>query len=319
MKKHLIALAVAGAIAAPAMAQNVSVYGIIGASYDQVETSGEAVSSTSSRDPLNSSRIGFKGSEDLGGGMKLSFTLEGDLNPQDGTGDATGGGLTFDRVAFINLTTGMGFDIQTGKFANATKRIDGAASAGTNLLDMGSFLFSTDTSGSFGITTKAGGLDLWATTSNDVSPAATAPTTNASQGGQSEVGAGVGLTVAGVRVSVAQTQRGSQTESVASLTGKLGPADVALVVSKSDTGAANTKQGNTQIGVVYPVAGVNLRASVGRYSHDVNTNEYKYMGAMIEKPLSKRTSVFVGYSDKDVDNGITNDQTVTTAGITHSF
>jgi predicted porin len=277
------------------------------------------VTSSSSRDPLNSSRIGFKGSEDLGGGMKLSFQLEGDLNPQDGSGDATGGGLTFDRVAFIDFNTGAGVSIQTGKFANSTKRIDSAAAAGTNLLDLGTFLFSTDTNSSVGLTTKVGSIDLWAHTSSDVSAPSTAPTANSGQGGLSEAGAGFGLTVGGIAVKVAQTQRGEGTESVGTISGNVGPAAVTALLAKSDTGAANGKTGNVQVGIVYPVAGLNLRASAGKYTSDTVTAEYKYMGVLVEKPLSKRTSIYVGYSDKDVNNGITGDVTATTAGITHSF
>ena len=41
---------------------------------------------------MGGSRLGFKGDEDLGGGMKASFYLEHRLNPDDGT---VGGGATF--------------------------------------------------------------------------------------------------------------------------------------------------------------------------------------------------------------------------------
>ncbi len=319
MKKHVIALAVGAAVAIPAFAQNVTVYGVIGQSFDQVETSGVAQTSMSSRDPLNSSRLGVKGTEDLGGGMKLSFTLEGDINPQDGSGDSAGSGLTFDRAAFVELDTGMGFAIQAGRFANSTKRFDSTAAAGTNLLDLGTFLFSTDTAGSVGATTKLGAVSLWAHHSNDITPASTATTTNV-QGGLSESGFGAGVVVSGVDLKIAQTQRGAGTETVGTASGSIAGATLTALVSKSETGGnASVKTGNTQLGVVYPVSGLNLRASVGRYTHDTNTNEYKYMGVMVEKPLSKRTSVYAGYSDKDVDNGVTGDQTVATMGITHSF
>lgn len=310
MKKQFIALAVSAAVAAPALAQNVSVYGIIGQSFDQVETTGVAQTSMSSRDPLASSRFGIKGTEDLGGGMKASFTLEGDLNPQDGSGDDSGGtGLTFDRAAFIELDTGMGFQIQAGRFANSTKRFDSTAAAGTNLLDLGTFLFSTDTAGSVGLTGKAGSVSVWAHHSNDIAPASTAPTTGV-QGGLSETGAGLGVVLAGIDFKIAQTQRGAGTETVAAASGTFAGATITGLVSKAESGGnASVKSGNTQLGVVYPVSGLNVRAGIGRYSHDTNTNEFKYMGVMIEKPLSKRTSVYAGYSDKDVDNGITGDQT----------
>lgn len=316
MKKHLIAAAVVATFAIPAAAQ-VSVYGSIGHSFDQAEISGVKISSTSSRDPLNASRIGFKGAEDLGGGMKLSFTLEGNLHPQDGSGGATGGGLMFDRAAFINLETGQ-FAVQTGRFANATKRLDGAASAGTSLLDLGTFLFSTDTAGSFGITTKIGVVNVWAATSSDVAAAAAAPTTNA-QAGLSETGAGAGLTVGGISLNLAQTARGAGTETVTTVSGSVVGVQLTALISKSDTGVVNTKTGNTQIGVIYPVAGLVVRGSVGKFSSDTTTSRYKYMGVLVEKPLSKRSSVYVGYSDKDVNNGLTGDTQISTVGITHSF
>lgn len=318
MKKHVIALAVGAAVAIPAFAQNVSVYGVIGQSVDQVETSGVAQTSMSSRDPLNSSRLGVKGTEDLGGGMKLSFTLEGDINPQDGSGDASGG-LTFDRAAFVELDTGMGFAIQAGKIANSTKRIDGAASAGTNMFDMADLRYSSDTAGSVGLTSKMGAVSVWAHHSNDIAPASSA-TTNNRQGGASETGFGAGVAVSGVDLKIAQTQRGAGTETVGTASGSIAGATLTALVAKTDSGGnASIKTGNTQLGIVYPVSGLNLRASVGRHTHDTNTSEYKYMGVMVEKPLSKRTSVYAGYSDKDVDNGVTGDQTVSTLGITHSF
>src|SRR5947207_1282023 len=41
---------------------------------------------------MGGSRLGFKGEEDMGGGLKASFYLEHRLNPDDGT---VGGGATF--------------------------------------------------------------------------------------------------------------------------------------------------------------------------------------------------------------------------------
>jgi predicted porin len=333
MKKHVIALAVSAAAAMPAFAQNVSVYGVYGMSYDQAEISGVSQSSSSSRDPLNSSRFGIKGTEDLGGGMKASFTLEGDLNPQDGSGDSTGLGLTFDRAAFIELDTGAGVQIQAGRFANATKRIDSAAAAGTNLMDLGYFLFSTDTIGSIGLTGKMGSVSFWAQHSNDVSAgsamgSAAANTVNqtaiTAQSGLSETGAGLGVVLGGIDFKIARTERGGGTETVGTASGTFAGATLTALAARSETAQAAAaairgKSGNVQLGVVYPVSGLNVRASIGRVSHDTTTNESKYMGVMLEKPLSKRTSVYVGYSDKDVNNGQTGDITVSTAGITHSF
>jgi predicted porin len=80
MKKSLIALAVAGAVSAPAMAatSNVDIYGNIGLSYDYVNTGSNVAGEDKklSRVASNSSRIGFKGSEDLGGGLAAIWQIE---------------------------------------------------------------------------------------------------------------------------------------------------------------------------------------------------------------------------------------------------
>lgn len=108
MKKSLLALAVLGAFAGAAQAQTgVTVYGsfdagvrhqtnvaVAGApgTYDSNTTMG-------SSGTYNSNRFGFKGVEDLGGGLNAHFTLEGGFNSGTGVGNA---GL-FDRSAFVGL------------------------------------------------------------------------------------------------------------------------------------------------------------------------------------------------------------------------
>jgi predicted porin len=328
MKKLMIAASVSAALAAPAMAQNVSVYGVVGMSYDQVELSGVSQTRSSSFDPLSSSRIGVRGTEDLGGGMKATFILEGDLNTTNGTGDGTGavGGITFDREASIELDLGNGVKIKSGKIPNATKRIDSGASAGTNLLDVAAFNLSTDVSGSVGVTAKLGAVDIWAQYSNDVTPTVSGTSWGAlsqSVGLVTEAAAyagyGAGITLAGVNFKLATSQQGASAETVLLADTTIEGITIQALASRSDTGAANGKSSNTQLGFIYPVAGVNLRATVGRVGADTKTTEYKYMGLLVDKPLSKRTSVYVGYADKDVNNGVTNDQTISTVGIVHSF
>jgi predicted porin len=96
MKKSLIALAVAGAVSAPAMAatSNVDIYGNIGLSYDYINTDSNVVGADKklSRVSSNSSRIGFKGSEDLGGGLAAIWQIEQQFDWDNGTSNLTGGG-----------------------------------------------------------------------------------------------------------------------------------------------------------------------------------------------------------------------------------
>ena len=81
MNKKLIALAVAGAFVAPAaMAQTanpVTLYGQVNVTLESVEAKGGAASvDRRSRVEDQSSRLGVRGTEDLGGGLKAFFQLE---------------------------------------------------------------------------------------------------------------------------------------------------------------------------------------------------------------------------------------------------
>ena len=96
MKKTLFAIAAIGAFAGAAQAQSsVSVYGIYDGAYNSINTSEttaagvkvntQAAGFTGSESA--SSRIGFRGVEDLGGGKSINFNLELGFNA--GTGEVT--------------------------------------------------------------------------------------------------------------------------------------------------------------------------------------------------------------------------------------
>jgi len=131
MKKHIIAAAVAAAVAVPAMAQNVTVYGRLDASYTNFKSENGAAAGTveSSGIRYNSyttSRLGVTGGEDLGGGMKASFGLEGRIGvntsrtASTAIQNAAGGAYTtatngtdaafggFNRQAWLELSGGFG-------------------------------------------------------------------------------------------------------------------------------------------------------------------------------------------------------------------
>lgn len=115
MKKSLLALAVLGAFAGAASAQsNVTVYGV--ADVGITRLSGNAVEAVLGGSPrwgldstsdANGSRLGFKGSEDLGGGLSAIFTLESGFNLDNGT-LAQGTNQLFGRQAWVGLNGGFG-------------------------------------------------------------------------------------------------------------------------------------------------------------------------------------------------------------------
>ena len=108
MQKKIIALAVAGLASTAAFAQsNVQIYGIVDAAVAYVNNSqgrdGMAVQSG----VLAGNRLGFKGTEDLGNGLKAVFLLEQGFSLDDGMNASTTG-QTFQRQAWAGLSSGAG-------------------------------------------------------------------------------------------------------------------------------------------------------------------------------------------------------------------
>ncbi|WP_211442312.1 porin [Collimonas humicola] len=121
MKKSLIALAVLGAIAGAAQAQSsVTIYGIVdtGIVYtSKVSTATGAnglSSNNGSKFSVNSgviqgSRLGFKGVEDLGGGLKALFQLEAGFSNDTGALQSDKGSSTlFRRKSVVGLGGNFG-------------------------------------------------------------------------------------------------------------------------------------------------------------------------------------------------------------------
>jgi predicted porin len=117
MKKHLLALAALATVSGVAAAQSVSMYGIIDQS---VVRDNNTNATAQSRTSMESgawlpSLIGFTGTEDLGGGLKANFKLEGNLNTDTG---ALAGLQLFDRQSWVGLSGGFG-EFRAGKQIDA--------------------------------------------------------------------------------------------------------------------------------------------------------------------------------------------------------
>ena len=62
----------------------------------------------------NSSRLGFRGTEDLGGGMAASFWLEGQIDTDSGNG-RSGGALDFQRRSTVSLSGRSWGELRIGR------------------------------------------------------------------------------------------------------------------------------------------------------------------------------------------------------------
>lgn len=118
MKKTLIALAAMAASGVVFAQSSVTLFGVVDLGYERVKTESGTVSGLSPS-ANSSSRIGFRGVEDLGGGMSASFWLEAAIAPQSGLSSSgtninnqantvAAGGLTFNRRSTVSLSGGFG-------------------------------------------------------------------------------------------------------------------------------------------------------------------------------------------------------------------
>ena len=159
MKKHLIAAAVAAAVAVPAFAQSsVEIYGVIDRAYSTYErtdtvkasgattttkgstTGGSGASGASGAAPYNftTERLGFRGTEDLGGGLKAQFVIEYRINDNDAAdgaaaaaerGQGTDDSPLSQRQAWAGISGGFGA-VSVGRQTTAVDTVWGVGSAG---------------------------------------------------------------------------------------------------------------------------------------------------------------------------------------------
>ncbi|CAN7609726.1 porin [Variovorax sp. LjRoot290] len=161
MKKSLVALA-ALAVAGVASAQSsVTLFGVVDAAISGYSNKSENVGFPTLANPFfvdsikasrtaltnsgyNSSRIGFRGTEDLGGGLAASFWLEAPISNDDGqTGIST-----FRRRSTVSLSGGFG-EVRLGRDYTPTFWNDtvfdpfGTNGVGTNLVSTANDAFGT--------------------------------------------------------------------------------------------------------------------------------------------------------------------------------
>jgi predicted porin len=337
MKKSLIALAALSAFATAAQAQSsVTVYGIIDVGYASSETKVGAAATKVTNDTIQSgnastSRLGFRGVEDLGGGTTAEFLAETGLaaaNSTTGlfsTNAASGNRQTF--VAIKNKALG---GISAGYQYTATHnvRIGFDAFAGANT--PGNLVAAVSNSNIADSNTVSGNVSIAGTT---VTAAAANTATNADytlraqsviytspsmNGLTVSVGAIIGDSVSTNSSSVdTPTQNNATTLMARYDAGKLSLA-AAYVDQKVKQGARNAAVGdydveNTTLAGSYNFGPARLFAIYAKderkYSNATNAgvadvnNENKQLG--IQVPVSAKVMLKAAYTDGNYTLGNT--------------
>ena len=130
MKKSLIALAVLGASGAAMAQSSVTLYGVAVAGLAKLEGVSSQMSSAGRMNNGNS-RLGVRGVEDMGGGLKAGFNFESGLSLEDGATATSGGGF-WGRAANLWLggnwgTFKMGRTLNPSFYGVATWELTSAA------------------------------------------------------------------------------------------------------------------------------------------------------------------------------------------------
>lgn len=322
MKKHLIALAVAGAVAAPAFAQNVTIYGTIGGGYLSTETSSATTSAVDNNDSLSSTGWGLKGTEDLGGGMKAMFQLENEFK----TGSAAQDSSSFNTASEVWTTTMIGLSLANGTTFSWGKQgtvYDSHKSFG----NMGANFFSTtdqyldDMGDKQDSTLKVENIPVGPV---KVSVSASSRASNQDVNSLAVTGA-----IAGATVTFATAQSNlNENESTVNVAYPVLPNLTAHfqymkgkepnASSTNNTGTvARNNQKALKLGVKYTMGNIDILGSIQSYKDSVGAAaEEDAMGVMGVYNLSKRTALFAGYNNRSVNNA---DTTTMVVGAQHKF
>lgn len=162
MKKSLIALAVIGFSGAAMAQSSVTLYGVADVGIGKMEGGKTEMISAGTMNN-GTSRLGVRGVEDLGGGLKAGFNFEHGLSLEDGSGNKSGGQM-WSRAANLWLggnwgTFKMGRSLTPSFYGVATWELTGTANysvvantynfAGAGPRDSSLFTYKTPNMGGF--------------------------------------------------------------------------------------------------------------------------------------------------------------------------
>lgn len=326
MKKSLIALAVL-ATSSAAMAQSVTLYGIVDNSVGSIKELGKSSQSKlfhGGDAGLKTSRWGMRGTEDLGGGLKATFKLEQRINTDNGSVQAP----EFKGEASVGLSGSFG-QVRAGRM---TTQYDDVRGLG-NSNDMWDSAFTAAANGVF----KGAGGDYSSRFNNQIRY----ETPN------------FGGIYGGISHAFEQTASKDDTMSGLMVGYKQGPLHVALGYQNEKTknkytalaasydfgvaaisGAYNNRSGATaavgdddeyQFGVNVPMGALQLSAGYANSkTKTAGKTSAKADGFAFgaRYALSKRTTVYAGYRVHTVKNAAgtkTADTKLYAVGLRHDF
>lgn len=305
MKRSLLALAALTAFAGAASAQSsVTLFGIVDAGVARLSAGGKSVTGMTNSG-YNSSRLGFRGVEDLGGGLQAGFWLEGQLFNDSGTGPNSTSPLTFQRRSTVSLMGGFG-EVRLGRdytptFWNTTvydpfgtNGVGQALSPGMlSAVGNGANAVRANNSISYFLPALGGitGQIMYAFGEN----VSGGPKTNNYLGFRFGYAAGP----VSVHAAYGKTEGATDAADIKYLnfgaSFDAGVVKPTLVIAQEKTGSG-VKAQYIEPGIQVPIGAGVFKASYGRYDLKNSSNDYNKIALGYHHNLSKRTTVYTTYA-----------------------
>jgi predicted porin len=321
MKKSLIALAVLAASGASFAQSSVTLYGIADVWVGSLKV-GDVRTTKLDSGGVSASRFGFKGSEDLGGGLKANFLLEQGFSIDSGA-SATAG-QAFSRQSYVGLSGGFG-EVRLGKSFTAYDDLSGATNSGfDSALSANAGIWKSTgynanpSNGVYYATPAMGGVSAAVSYSLDEKVALAPQVTSfnvAYAGGP--LTAGVAYQVEefnGLAVKSKFTRLNAAYDlGVAKLLAGYGRADI-----------LSTRTNEWQIGADFPVTtALTLSGGFARSKDDANATSgvvtRNGAGLAAAYSLSKRTALYAGFRVDRTKNVDAADVNLYAVGVKHTF
>jgi predicted porin len=350
MKKSLIALAVAGAVSAPAFAatSNVDVYGRMNVSIEDSNGTDVTMQVTDRQ-----SFVGVKGSEDLGGGLKAIWQIESTISA--GNSDGVGGATLAGRNSFVGLSGGFG-TVLVGRhdtpYKLATGRLDLFADTVADYNGDGGALLNTGKDGFVQLALAAhdhrsnnavayvspdfSGFSFAAAVVMTNRNTAAAPALDVLDNDANKSFDAVSLSGTYVNGPLFLTAGYQNAEDLSALAGNtespavklgagysFGDAKVGFMYEDAEVKTAGVKavdRTSWMLNGAYGMGPISLKAQYGQVNDKMAANnDGTKLSLGVDYSLSKRTSAMLTYTNDKVKNNATSSTTATGVALRHSF
>lgn len=302
----LLAVGCAASAAAFSQSSQVSIYGVMDAGF--VHESGGAQGSVTKLEGgiSGGSRIGFTGSEDLGGGNSAIFTLESGILAE--TGNFAQGGTAFGRQSFVGLNSSTWGAVTLGRQYTPAALVQvemdpfstGLAGTSANLLSPGGVGGNNRMNGTIKYTSPQFGGGFVTELAYAMGGVPGNASANSQYGGMFGYVAGPWA----VKLAIHETRDASNNSGkVTWLAGRYALGDTTLyanyVINKGDSvaGITNTDSHDVLIGATYTHGSDKYIASyIKKFDQSAAGDSPRQLAVGYIHSLSKRTSLYTSYA-----------------------